>query len=178
MLYPQSLCVKYLYHSVFSLQQFLPLSRKPATAVPFYYLFSHLFLFRHNQRSLEVKKDLFHKNRCHVRFPEVFSSFPYKVNVTAINALGKASATKTFEESTIGKTCSVLCFVVSVTFSFPVPSLRCILKHSWSRVCWPNVTQNELQAFCCSYTERKQLCFLIKFCSQLEGSIKPWIQRV
>ncbi|XP_005943783.1 ciliary neurotrophic factor receptor subunit alpha isoform X1 [Pelmatolapia mariae] len=58
---------------------------------------------QHNQRSLEVKKDLFHKNRCHVRFPEVFSSFPYKVNVTAINALGKASATKTFEESTIVK---------------------------------------------------------------------------
>ncbi|GLD73702.1 ciliary neurotrophic factor receptor subunit alpha-like protein [Lates japonicus] len=58
---------------------------------------------QHNQRSLEVQKDSVHKNRCHVRFPEVFSSFPYKVNVTAVNALGKASTTITFEESTIVK---------------------------------------------------------------------------
>lgn len=61
------------------------------------------FLFRHNQRSLEVQKDSVHKNRCHVRFPEVFSSFPYKVNVTAVNALGKAYTTISFEESSIGK---------------------------------------------------------------------------
>ncbi|XP_057674059.1 ciliary neurotrophic factor receptor subunit alpha [Corythoichthys intestinalis] len=58
---------------------------------------------QHNQRSLEVQKDSIHKNRCHVRFPEVFSSFPYKVNVTAISALGKASSTISFEESSIVK---------------------------------------------------------------------------
>eukprot|EP00064_Thunnus_orientalis_P011626 superscaffoldBa00001694_g11657 len=58
---------------------------------------------QHNQRSLEVQKDPVHKNRCHVRFPEVFSSFPYKVNVTAVNALGKASMTISFEESSIVK---------------------------------------------------------------------------
>ncbi|CAG5867264.1 unnamed protein product [Menidia menidia] len=58
---------------------------------------------QHNQRSLEVQKDAVHKNRCHVRFPEVFSSFPYMVNVTAINALGKASTTVSFEESSIVK---------------------------------------------------------------------------
>ncbi|KAK9532783.1 hypothetical protein VZT92_010151 [Zoarces viviparus] len=58
---------------------------------------------QHNQRSLEVQKDPDHKNRCRVRFPEVFSSFPYKVNVTAVNALGKASATTSFEESSIVK---------------------------------------------------------------------------
>ncbi|XP_061590371.1 ciliary neurotrophic factor receptor subunit alpha [Cololabis saira] len=58
---------------------------------------------QHNQRSLEVQKDPVHKNRCHVRFPEVFSSFPYIVNVTAVNALGKASSTYSFEESFIVK---------------------------------------------------------------------------
>ncbi|XP_030292008.1 ciliary neurotrophic factor receptor subunit alpha isoform X1 [Sparus aurata] len=58
---------------------------------------------QHNQRSLEVQKDPDHKNRCRVHFPEVFSSFPYKVNVTAVNALGKASTTISFEESSIVK---------------------------------------------------------------------------
>ncbi|XP_017266196.1 ciliary neurotrophic factor receptor subunit alpha isoform X1 [Kryptolebias marmoratus] len=58
---------------------------------------------QHNQRSLTVQKDPVHKNRCHVRFPEVFSSYPYIVNVTAINALGKISNTYSFEESNIVK---------------------------------------------------------------------------
>nr|XP_043868848.1 ciliary neurotrophic factor receptor subunit alpha [Solea senegalensis] len=58
---------------------------------------------QHYQRSLEVQKDSVHKNRCHVRFPEVFSSFPYKVNVTAVNALGRASNVISFEESSIVK---------------------------------------------------------------------------
>uniref|UniRef100_A0A3B3X364 Fibronectin type-III domain-containing protein n=1 Tax=Poecilia mexicana TaxID=48701 RepID=A0A3B3X364_9TELE len=62
-----------------------------------------ILLLRHNQHSLYVQKDPVHKNRCHVQFPEVFSSSPYKVNVTAVNALGKASATLSFEESTIVK---------------------------------------------------------------------------
>uniref|UniRef100_A0A8C6PBQ5 Ciliary neurotrophic factor receptor n=1 Tax=Nothobranchius furzeri TaxID=105023 RepID=A0A8C6PBQ5_NOTFU len=48
-------------------------------------------------------KDAVHKNRCHVRFPEVFSSYPYVVNVTVINALGKAFNTYVFEESNIVK---------------------------------------------------------------------------
>lgn len=58
---------------------------------------------QHNQQSLEVTKDPDHKNRCRVLFPEVFSTFPYKVNVTAINALGTAHTTIFFEESTIVK---------------------------------------------------------------------------
>uniref|UniRef100_A0A3Q1H5U8 Ciliary neurotrophic factor receptor n=1 Tax=Acanthochromis polyacanthus TaxID=80966 RepID=A0A3Q1H5U8_9TELE len=58
---------------------------------------------QHNQRLLDVQKDAVHKNRCHVRFPEVFSSFPYKVNVTAVNSLGKAFTTISFEESSIVK---------------------------------------------------------------------------
>lgn len=70
--------------------------------------FNFPLLFRHNQRSLEVQKDPDHKNRCRVRFPEVFSSFPYTVNVTAVNALGKASNTISFEESSIGKIDAIL----------------------------------------------------------------------
>lgn len=50
-----------------------------------------------------MQKDPDHKNRCHVRFPEVFSTIPYRVNVTAVNALGRASTTLSFEESSIGK---------------------------------------------------------------------------
>ncbi|RVE65607.1 hypothetical protein OJAV_G00118110 [Oryzias javanicus] len=58
---------------------------------------------QHNQKSLEVNRDPVHKNRCRVEFPEVFSTSPYKVNVTAFNALGKASTTLSFEEFTIVK---------------------------------------------------------------------------
>lgn len=54
-------------------------------------------------RVLDVQKDPVHKNRIHVLFPEVFSSFPYRVNVTATNALGSASNAISFEESNIGK---------------------------------------------------------------------------
>lgn len=50
-----------------------------------------------------MTKDPDHKNRCRVLFPEVFSTFPYKVNVTAINALGTAHTTIFFEESSIGE---------------------------------------------------------------------------
>ncbi|XP_057176522.1 ciliary neurotrophic factor receptor subunit alpha [Triplophysa rosa] len=58
---------------------------------------------QHNQKPLEVHRDEYHKNRCHVKFPEMFSSFPYRVNVTAVNALGRASTAISFEESSIVK---------------------------------------------------------------------------
>uniref|UniRef100_A0A673MFC2 Ciliary neurotrophic factor receptor n=1 Tax=Sinocyclocheilus rhinocerous TaxID=307959 RepID=A0A673MFC2_9TELE len=58
---------------------------------------------QHNQRPLEATRDEVHKNRCHVKFPELFSSFPYRVNVTAVNSLGRASSAISFEESSIVK---------------------------------------------------------------------------
>lgn len=82
-----------------------------------------IYLFRHNQRSLAVQKDPVHKNRCHVRFPEVFSSYPYIVNVTAINALGKTSNTYSFEESNIGNYFSFTAILLPCTFC-----LSCLLK--------------------------------------------------
>ncbi|XP_023816901.1 ciliary neurotrophic factor receptor subunit alpha isoform X1 [Oryzias latipes] len=58
---------------------------------------------QHNQQTLDVNRDPVHKNRCRVEFPEVFSTSPYKVNVTAFNALGKAFTTHSFEEFSIVK---------------------------------------------------------------------------
>ncbi|KAF6714895.1 Ciliary neurotrophic factor receptor subunit alpha [Oryzias melastigma] len=58
---------------------------------------------QHNLKTLDVNRDPVHKNRCRVEFPEVFSTSPYKVNVTAFNALGKASTTLSFEEFSIVK---------------------------------------------------------------------------
>lgn len=100
--------------------------------LPFFSLFNYPFLSRHNQRSLEVQKDPDHKNRCRVRFPEVFSSFPYKVNVTAVNALGKASSTISFEESSIGKIHVVSCFIMLCCFLFlsPLPLLYSVVSAS------------------------------------------------
>lgn len=49
-----------------------------------------------------MARDEVHKNRCHVKFPELFSSYPYRVNVTAVNSLGRASTAISFEESSIG----------------------------------------------------------------------------
>lgn len=81
---------------------------------PLPYLLLSTFLSRHNQRALEVHKDPNHKNRCQVQFPEVFSTFPYKVTVTAVNALGRASAVITFEEASIGKRrCVVFCALLT-----------------------------------------------------------------
>lgn len=68
-------------------------------SLPYYFI----FLLRHKHRPLDVQKDPVHKNRCHVQFPEVFSTTPYEVNVTAVNPLGEKSSFFSFEESTIGK---------------------------------------------------------------------------
>uniref|UniRef100_A0A8C2KLS4 Ciliary neurotrophic factor receptor n=1 Tax=Cyprinus carpio TaxID=7962 RepID=A0A8C2KLS4_CYPCA len=58
--------------------------------------------FEVDVQPLEVTRDEVHKNRCHVKFPELFTSFPYRVNVTAVNSLGRASSAISFEESSIG----------------------------------------------------------------------------
>ncbi|XP_071370284.1 ciliary neurotrophic factor receptor subunit alpha-like, partial [Centroberyx affinis] len=97
----------------------------------------------HNQRALEVQKDSIHKNRCHVRFPEVFSSFPYRVNVTAVNALGRASKTISFEESTIVKPDPPERVVAT-----PIPFNVRRLEVSWnSPSTWPDVDNFPLKYF-------------------------------
>ncbi|KAJ8402043.1 hypothetical protein AAFF_G00372780 [Aldrovandia affinis] len=58
---------------------------------------------KHNQKTLEVQRDPVHKNRCHVKFPQLFSTFKYRVNITAVNALGKASNGISFDDYSIVK---------------------------------------------------------------------------
>uniref|UniRef100_A0AAV2J1I0 Ciliary neurotrophic factor receptor n=1 Tax=Knipowitschia caucasica TaxID=637954 RepID=A0AAV2J1I0_KNICA len=98
---------------------------------------------QHNQRSLEVQPDPFHKNRCHVRFPEVFSSFLYLVNITAINSLGKASTIYSFEESNIVKPDPPERVVAT-----PVRNNPRRLEVSWnSPSTWPEINSFPLKYF-------------------------------
>lgn len=98
---------------------------------------------QHNQRSLEVMYDPLHKNRCQVRFPEVFSSFLYHVNVTAVNALGKASSFISFEESSIVKPDPPERVVAT-----PVRNNPRRLEVSWnSPSTWPEINSFPLKYF-------------------------------
>ncbi|XP_064421882.1 ciliary neurotrophic factor receptor subunit alpha isoform X2 [Latimeria chalumnae] len=56
-----------------------------------------------NTKEIECQRDAVHKNKCHLKFYQMFSSLKYKVTVTAKNALGKSSATITFDEFSIVK---------------------------------------------------------------------------
>ncbi|KAG5841502.1 hypothetical protein ANANG_G00200200 [Anguilla anguilla] len=98
---------------------------------------------KHNQRSLEVQKDAVHKNRCHVRFPELFSTFKYRVNVTAVNALGKASSAITFDDFAIVKPDPPEKVVAA-----PVPNNVRRLEVTWnSPSTWPDVENFPLKYF-------------------------------
>lgn len=87
-----------------------------------------------------MTKDPDHKNRCRVLFPEVFSTFPYKVNVTAINALGTAHTTIFFEESTIGEP-NLDCWFLSEKFFRDTQKGRVYLQYDSSVVRWYNKTR-------------------------------------
>ncbi|XP_067172242.1 ciliary neurotrophic factor receptor subunit alpha [Apteryx mantelli] len=57
----------------------------------------------HGTRELVCEKDSFPKNRCHIRYLQLFSTVKYKVTLTVTNALGKNSTTLTFDEFAIVK---------------------------------------------------------------------------
>ncbi|XP_066507458.1 ciliary neurotrophic factor receptor subunit alpha isoform X2 [Hoplias malabaricus] len=98
---------------------------------------------RHNQKVLEVKKDESHKNRCHVKFQELFSSAPYLVNVTAVNALGKASKEESFEESSMVKPDPPEKVVAK-----PIPNHVRRLEVTWnSPSTWPDIDSFPLKYF-------------------------------
>ncbi|XP_062870230.1 ciliary neurotrophic factor receptor subunit alpha [Trichomycterus rosablanca] len=98
---------------------------------------------QHNQKSLEVKRDDVHKNRCHVKFPELFSSISYVVNVTAINALGRASIASTFEESSMVKPDPPEKVVAK-----PIPNNARRLEVTWnSPSTWPDIDSFPLKYF-------------------------------
>lgn len=48
------------------------------------------------------EKDAVPKNRCHIRYLQLFSTVKYKVTLTVTNALGKNFTTLTFDEFAIG----------------------------------------------------------------------------
>ncbi|XP_072353388.1 ciliary neurotrophic factor receptor subunit alpha isoform X1 [Scyliorhinus torazame] len=58
---------------------------------------------RHGEKEIETIKDPNHKNRCNIRFLEMFSTNKYIVTVTAKNALGSNSSTMSFNENSIVK---------------------------------------------------------------------------
>ncbi|XP_076875715.1 ciliary neurotrophic factor receptor subunit alpha [Brachyhypopomus gauderio] len=98
---------------------------------------------QHNQKSLEVKRDEVHKNRCHVKFPELFSSFSYRVNVTAINALGRASMATSYEESSMVKPDPPEKVMVR-----PIPNYVRRLEVTWnSPSTWPDIDSFPLKYF-------------------------------
>ncbi|XP_041915878.1 LOW QUALITY PROTEIN: ciliary neurotrophic factor receptor subunit alpha [Alosa sapidissima] len=97
----------------------------------------------HNLRVLEVERDTVHKNRCKVKFPELFSSVPYRVNVTAINALGSAYTVISFEESSIVKPDPPEKVVVT-----PIPNRVQRLEVTWNNPStWPDVDNFPLKYF-------------------------------
>lgn len=56
-------------------------------------------------REMVCEKDIFPKNRCHIKYLQLFSTVKYKVTLTVTNALGKNSTTLTFDEFAIGNFC-------------------------------------------------------------------------
>ncbi|TTD77402.1 Ciliary neurotrophic factor receptor subunit alpha [Bagarius yarrelli] len=98
---------------------------------------------QHNQKSLEVKRDDVHKNRCHVKFPELFSSYSYRVNVTAVNELGRASTAISFEESNMVKPDPPERVVAK-----PIPNNSRRLEVTWnSPSTWPDIESFPLKYF-------------------------------
>ncbi|KAL2099914.1 hypothetical protein ACEWY4_004308 [Coilia grayii] len=100
-------------------------------------------MVEHNQRVLEVERDPVHKNRCHVKFPELFSAIPYRVNVTAINSLGSAHTVTSFEEITIVKPDPPEKVEVK-----PIPNKVQRLEVTWNHPStWPDVENFPLKYF-------------------------------
>ncbi|XP_075437933.1 ciliary neurotrophic factor receptor subunit alpha isoform X2 [Ascaphus truei] len=57
----------------------------------------------HGTRQLPCERDAFPKNRCHIKYSHLFSTLKYRVTVVVTNALGKNSASISFDEFSIVK---------------------------------------------------------------------------
>ncbi|XP_063067169.1 ciliary neurotrophic factor receptor subunit alpha, partial [Engraulis encrasicolus] len=100
-------------------------------------------MVEHAQKVLVVERDPVHKNRCHVKFPELFSSIPYRVNVTAINSLGSSHAITSFEEIAIVKPDPPEKVEVK-----PIPNRVKRLEVTWNHPStWPDVENFPLKYF-------------------------------
>ncbi|KAM4053240.1 ciliary neurotrophic factor receptor subunit alpha isoform 3-T4 [Anomaloglossus baeobatrachus] len=58
---------------------------------------------KHGATQLYCERDPLPKNRCHIKYSRLFSTLKYEVTIVASNALGKSSATISFDEFTIVK---------------------------------------------------------------------------
>lgn len=57
----------------------------------------------HGSKLLPCERDSFPKNRCHIKYSHLFSTLKYRVTVVVTNALGRNSASTSFEEFSIVK---------------------------------------------------------------------------
>lgn len=98
---------------------------------------------KHGNKKLEVQKDPVHKNRCYVKYPELFSTNKYKVNVIAINALGNSSTYISFDEFSIVKPDPPEKLVAN-----PVPNNVRRLEVTWNNPStWPDAENFPLKYF-------------------------------
>ncbi|NXW63960.1 CNTFR factor, partial [Eurystomus gularis] len=97
----------------------------------------------HGTREMVCEKDVFPKNRCHIRYVQLFSTVKYKVTLTVTNALGKNSTTLTFDEFTIVKPDPPESVVAK-----PVPNNPRRLEVSWQNPSsWPDPESFPLKFF-------------------------------
>ncbi|XP_068279289.1 ciliary neurotrophic factor receptor subunit alpha isoform X2 [Nyctibius grandis] len=97
----------------------------------------------HGTREMVCEKDVFPKNRCHIRYLQLFSTVKYKVTLTVTNALGKNSTTVTFDEFAIVKPDPPESVVAK-----PVPNNPRRLEVSWQNPSsWPDPESFPLKFF-------------------------------
>ncbi|RMC16520.1 hypothetical protein DUI87_06456 [Hirundo rustica rustica] len=97
----------------------------------------------HGTKDMVCEKDAIPKNRCHIRYLQLFSTVKYKVTLTVTNALGKNFTTLTFDEFAIVKPDPPESVVAK-----PVPNNPRRLEVSWQNPSsWPDPESFPLKFF-------------------------------
>ncbi|XP_017602133.1 ciliary neurotrophic factor receptor subunit alpha isoform X3 [Corvus cornix cornix] len=97
----------------------------------------------HGTKDMVCEKDAVPKNRCHIRYLQLFSTVKYKVTLTVTNALGKNFTTLTFDEFAIVKPDPPESVVAK-----PVPNNPRRLEVSWQNPSsWPDPESFPLKFF-------------------------------
>ncbi|XP_039556689.1 ciliary neurotrophic factor receptor subunit alpha isoform X2 [Passer montanus] len=97
----------------------------------------------HGTKDMVCEKDAVPKNRCHIRYIQLFSTVKYKVTLTVTNALGKNFTTLTFDEFAIVKPDPPESVVAK-----PVPNNPRRLEVSWQNPSsWPDPDSFPLKFF-------------------------------
>ncbi|XP_030918726.1 ciliary neurotrophic factor receptor subunit alpha [Geospiza fortis] len=97
----------------------------------------------HGTKDMVCEKDAIPKNRCHIRYLQLFSTVKYKVTLTVTNPLGKNFTTLTFDEFAIVKPDPPESVVAK-----PVPNNPRRLEVSWQNPSsWPDPESFPLKFF-------------------------------